>query len=742
MRPDDLLDHTGWIRNLARSLVADAATADDVVQETWLAALRHRPRSDRPLRPWLARVLRRQIALWQRRQRRTVVDLEREPVESLSAGDLVARAETQRRLAEHVLALDEPYRSAILLRYFEGSSASEIARRRGLPPATVRSWIRRGLRRIEAALDDEHGGDRPLWMGALAPLARPGPEAARIPGGRSLGRASVWIAGSLAVGVGWTVFGLAATDGEAPGVAPVQAAGRDDPSPRHALARSPALSAVRRVAGSPRPDARSAGDVTHRGLLVDPAGRPLGEFAFALRAPGGAWRPSRTDADGRFTFTTDAPGTPHALAAIDDPGRWERLVGVRVHGGPLDLDVPRVSIQPGESSEHLRVSVPSGPRFELDLELPRGLALADLRAHLRSLRPDSFSTRSWRLHVASVRGRPGSAWVRFAPLEHEFLGTRGPWQLQIDSADGLWRGTAEVASLERPESIRIELGPRARLAGVLEDAHGVPIEGEAVLLLGPDGERTMAATADDGAFRFGWLPGGEYVVRTRSLAFAPLERSFVLTPGVATSTRLVVERNATAGTVAGTLRSRTGTYEATVVVTLAPLADPARVQFALATWRTRGDARVGSFRFEDVPTGAFRLGVVAPGDGLAWEPAERIVRPPVGTLTVECIDDVPTTDRSVRVVDAGSGEAIARYQLHYSVDGRDEIRTSVEGTQVAIGSHGRIWTRRSGPVGIRDVPLEAAVDWRIEAEGYATARGDERLWDGVEGTPTVSLRPR
>ena len=40
---EDLLAETKWIRNLARGLVRDSATADDVAQETWVVALERPP---------------------------------------------------------------------------------------------------------------------------------------------------------------------------------------------------------------------------------------------------------------------------------------------------------------------------------------------------------------------------------------------------------------------------------------------------------------------------------------------------------------------------------------------------------------------------------------------------------------------------------------------------------------------------------------------------------------------------
>jgi DNA-directed RNA polymerase specialized sigma24 family protein len=49
-------------------------------------------------------------------------------------------------------ALDEPFRSTIRLRYFDGLSAAEIARRATLPEGTVRWRAKEGLERLRRAL--------------------------------------------------------------------------------------------------------------------------------------------------------------------------------------------------------------------------------------------------------------------------------------------------------------------------------------------------------------------------------------------------------------------------------------------------------------------------------------------------------------------------------------------------------------------------------------------------------------
>ena len=46
---ESLLEHATWVRKLAFELVRDPGTADDLAQETWLAFLRARPDTERPL---------------------------------------------------------------------------------------------------------------------------------------------------------------------------------------------------------------------------------------------------------------------------------------------------------------------------------------------------------------------------------------------------------------------------------------------------------------------------------------------------------------------------------------------------------------------------------------------------------------------------------------------------------------------------------------------------------------------
>src|SRR5262245_2947139 len=119
-----LLAQSAWIQRLARRMVTTGGEAEDLVQETWLAAL-ERPRAEvRSIRGWLAGILanraretRRSEVRRRAREQRTALDAGRasEP----SAAEAFEAASTGRDLASLVLELEEPFRTVVLLRYYE-----------------------------------------------------------------------------------------------------------------------------------------------------------------------------------------------------------------------------------------------------------------------------------------------------------------------------------------------------------------------------------------------------------------------------------------------------------------------------------------------------------------------------------------------------------------------------------------------------------------------------------------------
>ncbi len=167
---ETLLAHQGSVRALAHSLVRDVHRADDLVQDTWVRALERPPTRRETARGWLAAVA-RNLARDSRRgnARRLARERAAHVVAAVPEPDaLVARAETHRRLIELVVALEEPYRSTILLRFFEGLEPREIARRTGTPDATVRTRLHRALALLRGRLGAD--GEAAV-LAAAVPLA-------------------------------------------------------------------------------------------------------------------------------------------------------------------------------------------------------------------------------------------------------------------------------------------------------------------------------------------------------------------------------------------------------------------------------------------------------------------------------------------------------------------------------------------------------------------------------------------
>lgn len=159
-RLEELSAHTAWLRRLANALSSDGS-ADDLVQETMMMAWRHAPERRDSLRPWLRRVMTNLIRMRHRSEQQRI-ERQRSWAQAVSSRaeteeELLDRHEGARRLAAAVSALDEPYRSTVLLRYAEQRTTGDIARLQGIPAGTVRWRLTEALNRLRldlGALDD------------------------------------------------------------------------------------------------------------------------------------------------------------------------------------------------------------------------------------------------------------------------------------------------------------------------------------------------------------------------------------------------------------------------------------------------------------------------------------------------------------------------------------------------------------------------------------------------------------
>src|SRR5690349_20589197 len=272
-----LLQHSGFLRRLARDLLRDPASADDAVQEVMLRALERPPRSNSDLRGWLRTVLTNLVRTRARDDaRRQARELDREwtpGAEQYSA---------LRSVTEAVLALEEPLRTTVLQHYFQGLTSAEIAQRDGLPVSTVKSRLQRALELLRARLKRENGD---TWshalIGLLVPIA-----------GAGKGVLAMTTKTKLAMGVAallaawFLVHELNGLHGGPAVPAPSSDASATLSVPNEGTSSSKSalesgIAPVERTASDPDPtlaaaaDAGDPPDTLIMGSLLDPAGKPI-----------------------------------------------------------------------------------------------------------------------------------------------------------------------------------------------------------------------------------------------------------------------------------------------------------------------------------------------------------------------------------------------------------------------------------------------------------------------------------
>ncbi len=170
----EALVHVDAVYRFALSLTHDAADADDLVQETYLKALKafHQFEEGTNCKAWLFKILRNTLINRIRAGSREV-GVE-DASELLQATTLVGWSErsfyrgpeaaamltaTREHLEAALAELPADFRSALLMADVEGMSYKEIAEIMGTPIGTVMSRLFRGRRLMRERLLKQTGGD-------------------------------------------------------------------------------------------------------------------------------------------------------------------------------------------------------------------------------------------------------------------------------------------------------------------------------------------------------------------------------------------------------------------------------------------------------------------------------------------------------------------------------------------------------------------------------------------------------
>jgi RNA polymerase sigma factor (sigma-70 family) len=552
---ESLLAHRAWVRQVARALVVDESRAEDLEQEAWLEALERPPADARSLRGWLGTVVRHKAAdagrSDARREKREHAAAR--PEATPGAADLVAEADAHQRLVKAVLDLDEPYRSTLLLRYFEDLGPAEIARRDGVPLETVRTRLRRGREALRERFDREHEGDRGAWKRLLAPLALGAPAAAGGAVATAAGAGTLLATfpakAAFAAAVGLLAVGLALwasrTQGDAgapPGGTTVAAASAPPPvpGPGGPAASPPAVAAPPEAAAAaaapppapqaapaapappaqgvlasppappapapPAPAEEPAGKASLEVTVVDRRGRPLPGATVNIHGPG---RPLLNPDFDALQFDPPKPRSVVREGLTDDAGRFaaESLVPgsywARASGGGYAATTALTRLGPDPKTKpSLRLLLEPEVALTGTVRRADGTPVPGCRVVARRQRGPSFLA----FDRTTTQAGPDGAYrlAGLAPGVYDLL--LGPTPDLLVAA-----GAVEVPQVAAYDPA---LPAAATLRGkVLDDATGKPVAGASVRIhvYGADTAAISYArtlSGPDGAYALEGLPGG------------------------------------------------------------------------------------------------------------------------------------------------------------------------------------------------------------------------------------------
>jgi RNA polymerase sigma-70 factor (ECF subfamily) len=164
------LPHLGYLYRLAVRLVGTTQNAEDLVQETYVKALKAYPTLRQPerVRPWLCQILSRLVLDRHRGERREIPVGDLAELDRFSLYDRVEDHDAPRHPREGrrellaqfsdedvrgaLSALPEAYRVPLVLVYVEDLSYREVAEMLECPIGTVMSRLYRGRKILERAL--------------------------------------------------------------------------------------------------------------------------------------------------------------------------------------------------------------------------------------------------------------------------------------------------------------------------------------------------------------------------------------------------------------------------------------------------------------------------------------------------------------------------------------------------------------------------------------------------------------
>jgi RNA polymerase sigma-70 factor (ECF subfamily) len=140
--------HAKALHGYVEQFCPDRASADDIVQETFIRAWRHLPRlsaGDRPVRPWLFRVARNLLIDANRAARARPVIVQEQAAGEAGTDSGVEEILDRQLVSDALKHLSPAHRAVLVETFYRGGTLATVACELGIPHGTARSRLHYAL---------------------------------------------------------------------------------------------------------------------------------------------------------------------------------------------------------------------------------------------------------------------------------------------------------------------------------------------------------------------------------------------------------------------------------------------------------------------------------------------------------------------------------------------------------------------------------------------------------------------
>jgi RNA polymerase sigma-70 factor (ECF subfamily) len=136
----------------------DQASADDIVQETFIRAWRYLPQlsaDDRPIRPWLYRVARNLLIDANRAARARPMSAPEQEADEIGTDSGFDEVLDRQLVSAALQHLSPAHQSVLVETFYRGGTMATVARELGIPHGTARSRLHYALEALRQHLEED-----------------------------------------------------------------------------------------------------------------------------------------------------------------------------------------------------------------------------------------------------------------------------------------------------------------------------------------------------------------------------------------------------------------------------------------------------------------------------------------------------------------------------------------------------------------------------------------------------------